>query len=44
LPKEDFSQAIQNTSTPGDEYAVMGDYLPTTEYMSTEEFESLGCK
>lgn len=43
LPKEDFHQAIQNTSTPGDEYAVMGEYLPTTEYMSTEEFESLGC-
>ncbi|WP_076414248.1 hypothetical protein [Shewanella sp. UCD-KL12] len=43
LPKEDFHQAIQNTAVPGDEYAVMGAYLPTTEYMSRTDFEGLGC-
>lgn len=43
LPKADFAQAIQNTSVPGDEYAIMGEYLPTTEYMSLADFEALGC-
>ncbi|MEZ9595049.1 hypothetical protein AB4298_10425 [Shewanella sp. 10N.261.52.F9] len=43
LPQEGFAQAIQNTSTPGDEYVIMGEYLPTTEYMSRADFESLGC-
>ncbi|WP_094270133.1 hypothetical protein [Rhodococcus sp. OK302] len=43
LPDNNFRQAVQNTSTPGDELAVMGEYLPNVEYMSTEEFEKLGC-
>ena len=43
LPKEDFHQAIQNTSVPGDEYVMMEEYLPTTEYMTRADFESLGC-
>ena len=32
LPDPSFAQAIQNTHTPGDEKAVMGDYLPDTHY------------
>ncbi|MCG9728302.1 hypothetical protein L1D44_00305 [Shewanella sp. Isolate13] len=44
LPKADFAEAIQNTSVPGDEYAIMGEYLPTTEYMSQADFEALGCE
>lgn len=44
LPTNGFSQALQNTQTPGDEEAVMGDYLPTAEYFTKQEFESLGCE
>ncbi|ABV85945.1 hypothetical protein [Shewanella pealeana] len=44
LPKAGFAQAIQNTRKPGDEYAIMAEYLPTTEYMSQADFESLGCQ
>jgi len=43
LPVNGFNQAVQNTATPGDEEAVMGEYLPTAEYFTTEEFEALGC-
>ena len=43
LPKAGFNQAVQNTLTPGDEYAVMAEYLPVTEYMSQADFEALGC-
>lgn len=42
-PADDFAEAVQNTQTPGDEYSVMGEYLPVTEYMSKAEFEALGC-
>lgn len=43
LPSPSFTQAIQNTKTPGDEASVLDDYLPRGEYMSTQEFEKLGC-
>lgn len=43
LPAADFPHAIQRTRIPGDEREVMGEYLPEAEYMSTEEFEALGC-
>ncbi|MFE7171588.1 winged helix-turn-helix transcriptional regulator [Streptomyces sp. NPDC057616] len=32
----------QDTTTQGDERAVMGDYLPTGTYTTTKEFEALG--
>ena len=43
LPDSDFEHAVQRTTTPGDEAAVMQEYLPDVEYMSTAEFEKLGC-
>ncbi len=43
LPAPDFAEAIQNTSTAGDEAAVMGEYLPRARYFSKAEFEALGC-
>ncbi len=43
LPASSFSHANQNTKLPGDEAAVLGDYLPRGEYMSIEEFEKMGC-
>ena len=42
-PMNGFAQTVQNTETPGDEGAVMGEYLPTAQYFTTEEFEALGC-
>ena len=44
LPNTTFNQAVQNTTVPGDELAVMGKYLPNVEYMSTKKFESLNLK
>jgi hypothetical protein len=41
LPNPAFPHAVQNTKTPGDERAVMGDYLPTGQYMSTAQYEAL---
>jgi hypothetical protein len=43
LPSPTFHQAVQDTKVPGDEAQVMGPYLPTATYMSTAEFEDLGC-
>jgi hypothetical protein len=43
LPSSGFHRAVQNTAVPGDEEQVMGDYLPQTEYTSTDEFENRGC-
>jgi len=43
LPMNGFSQTAQNTTTPGDEAEVMGDYLPTAQYFTKAEFEALGC-
>jgi hypothetical protein len=44
LPGADFPNAIQNTTTPGDESTVIGPFLPTISYSSTAAYESLGCK
>lgn len=43
LPVNGFDQTAQATQTPGDEETVMGEYLPTAEYFTKEEFEALGC-
>lgn len=43
LPSPGFTQAIQNTATPGDETTVLGDYLPSISYMSQADFEARGC-
>jgi len=43
LPSAGFNQAVQNTSTPGDEESIMGEFLPTAEYFTKAEFEDLGC-
>ncbi|MEV0059896.1 hypothetical protein [Nocardia sp. NPDC050718] len=43
LPDQSFAQATQNTRHPGDEKAVMGDYLPTVTYMSKAQSEATGC-
>lgn len=42
-PMNEFEQAVQYTQTPGDEEDVLGEYLPSIEYYTTEEFEALGC-
>ncbi|MER5203232.1 hypothetical protein [Streptomyces sp. NPDC002825] len=42
LPSSGFAHAVQNTRTPGDERGVMGPYLPTGTYTTTESFEALG--
>ena len=44
LPAPDFHNAAQDTRTPGDEAAVLGPYLPKTEYTTTKQFERLGCR
>lgn len=43
LPDPDFAEAGHNVLEPGQEEEVMGPYLPTTEFMTTEEYEALGC-
>ncbi|MFI6432392.1 hypothetical protein [Rhodococcus oryzae] len=43
LPTAGFGHAVQDTKTPGDENAVMGEYLPTGAYSSKADFESRGC-
>ncbi|SHH16801.1 hypothetical protein SAMN04488068_2792 [Hydrocarboniphaga daqingensis] len=43
LPSPGFAQAVQNTRTPGDEAAVLGDYLPGAVYTDTAGFEQRGC-
>ena len=43
LPVNGFNETAQATQTPGDEVAVMVDYLPTAEYFTKAEFEALGC-
>jgi hypothetical protein len=44
LPAPSFHHAVQDTTTPGDEAAVMGPYLPTGQYMTTAQFEARGCR
>ena len=43
LPAAGFGHAVQNTATPGDEKAVMGEYLPDGRYSSKADFEARGC-
>jgi hypothetical protein len=43
LPSANFHHAVQETRVYGDEAAVMGPYLPSATYMSTDEFEAGGC-
>jgi len=43
LPSPGFTHAVQNTHTPGDEAAVLGDYLPRADYTDTAGFEQRGC-
>lgn len=43
LADPDFEEAGQNVLEPGQEEEVMGPFLPTTEFMTTEEYEALGC-
>jgi hypothetical protein len=42
LASPDFNHAVQNVTATGKVEEVMGEYLPTITYMSTEEFEALG--
>lgn len=43
LPDPSFTQSAHAVVVPGTESAVMGPYLPTTEFMSTADFEAGGC-
>ena len=43
LADPDFDEAGQNVLEPGQEEEVMGPYLPTTEFMTAEQFEARGC-
>lgn len=43
LPSKDFSHAAHDTETPGDEKAVMGQYLPEGQYTAKSAFEASGC-
>lgn len=43
LPDPTFQGGIGNVTTPGTAASVLGDYMPTAEYVSKAYFESLGC-
>ncbi|MEC9362898.1 MAG: hypothetical protein VYC42_06710 [Pseudomonadota bacterium] len=43
LPDAGFTQAVQNVERPGEEPAVMGEYLPAVEYVDKAVFEARGC-
>lgn len=43
LASPDFKEYAGNILTPGTEKEIMGEYYPSGEYMSVEEFEALGC-
>lgn len=43
LPINNFEETIQRTSTPGDEADILGDFMPSVQYFTKEEFEDLGC-
>lgn len=43
LAAADFAHSVQQVTQPGDEAAVMGEYLPTITYSDRAAFESLGC-
>ncbi|GGP26752.1 hypothetical protein [Silvimonas amylolytica] len=44
LPDPAFANAIQNVHIPGQEQSVIGNYLPTVTYGTTQSFTALGCK
>lgn len=44
LPAADFTHAVQDTKTPGDEQSVMGNYLPSGTYLTVSQFEKQGCR
>ncbi len=39
----DWEQAPQKVTVPGTEETIMGEYFPTSEYMSKAAFEAMGC-
>ena len=43
LPSRRFAHAVQRVDEPGEERAVMGDYLPRGRYTSAKAFERRGC-
>jgi hypothetical protein len=43
VPGPGFTTAVQNVESPGEEAAVMGDYLPVVEYIDRAGVEQLGC-
>ncbi len=43
LSNPTFAQSIEKVTTPGTEKEVMGAYYPTSNYMTTKEFESRKC-
>jgi hypothetical protein len=43
LPDPGFEHGLNSVELPGTEAAVLGEYMPTGEYVSKEEFESLAC-
>jgi hypothetical protein len=43
LPAAGFASAIQNTAVPEDEASIMGEFMPSVQYFTKAEFESLGC-
>jgi hypothetical protein len=44
LPSPRFHHAIQDTTTPGDERAVLGPYYPVGHYTTAAAFERRGCR
>ena len=43
LPSASFHHAIQDTTTPGDEHAVLGPYYPVGKYTTKAAFQKHGC-
>lgn len=43
LPSPSFHHAIQDTTTPGDEKAVLGQYYPVGKYTTKAAFQKHGC-
>jgi hypothetical protein len=43
LPSPSFRHAIQDTTVPGDEQAVLGPYYPRGSYTTKAKFEHKGC-
>ena len=43
LSSPDYGQALENVAEPGTEAQVMGEYMPTSKYVSTRQFRKRGC-